>query len=375
LIKKINLAVIPLCILLFLILLSPALAQGQAQGQITVSASDVQVDYPLTINFSAQMKSSSVISDIRLCYQFEQVSFAQAFSEVIVDFTPSATVKAKYSLDLRKIGAGALPPGAGINYWWKVRDNGGAKLETSRLKYQVMDNKHKWQNLLEGKINVYYYSGGAELAKAIMSAAQQALIKLANDTGVTPDKVISIYAYASSKDYHDSTIFEPEWSGGLAFTQFSTISIIIRPSQMALDISGIPHELTHTVIYQVTANPYSGLPVWLNEGLAMYSEGLLSPQFATPLKKAIQGNSLISVRSLSAPFSANGDQAYLSYAESFSLVDYLVNQYGPAKMAELLQVFQKGSQYDAAFLKTYGFDMGELNQKWKIWVTKLYMGG
>jgi hypothetical protein len=373
LIKKFGLAALALGLLIFL--LSPVLAQGQTQGQITVSSSEVQVDYPLTINFASQIKSSAVITDVRLCYQIELVSFAQVFSEVIIEFTPSAAVKAKYSLDLRKIGTGGVPPGTNINYWWKVRDKSGAKLETTRIKYQVDDTLHKWQSLKQGKINVYFYSGGTELSQAIMSAAQQALVKLDSDTGVTPEKPVNIYAYASSQDYHNSTIFEPEWSGGLSFSQFSTISIIIRPGQLALDISGIPHELTHTVIYQVTANPYSGLPVWLNEGLAMYSEGTLGPQFATPLKKAIQGKSLISVRSLSDPFSAIGDQAYLSYAQSFSLMDYLLSQYGQAKMLELLHVFQKGSEYDAAFQQTYGFDLDKLNDQWKTWVTKLYTGG
>jgi hypothetical protein len=373
LIKKIGLIAIALG--LILVLISPVMVQGQSQGQITVSGSEAQVNYPQTINFSAQIKSSAVISDIRLCYQIEQVSFAQAFSEIMIQFTPAASVKAKYSLDLRKVGTGGLPPGATINYWWKIKDTSGAGLETAHTSFKVDDTQHKWLSLKQGKINVFYYSGGNELAQSIMTDAQQSLVKLANDTGVTPDKTVSIYAYATSQDYHNSTIFEPEWSGGIAFTQFSTISIIIRPGQLMLDISGIPHELTHTVIYQVTVNPYNELPVWLNEGLAMYAEGVLSPQFTTPLKKAIQGNSLISVRSLSDPFSANGDQANLSYAQSFSLIDYLISQYGSAKMSELLQVFHQGSEYDAAFLETYGFDMDQLNTQWKTWVAKLYSGG
>jgi hypothetical protein len=61
LIKKFGLAALALGLLIFL--LSPVLAQGQTQGQITVSSSEVQVDYPLTINFASQIKSSAVLSD------------------------------------------------------------------------------------------------------------------------------------------------------------------------------------------------------------------------------------------------------------------------------------------------------------------------
>jgi hypothetical protein len=45
------------------------------------------------------------------------------------------------------------------------------------------------------------------------------------------------------------------------------------------------------------------------------------------------------------------------------------------KMLDILNTFQKGSEYDAALRNTYGIDMDKLNDQWKIWVTKLYTGG
>ena len=48
------------------------------------------------------------------------------------------------------------------------------------------------------------------------------------------------------------------------------------------------HELTHTSLYQVTFNPYNGLPYWLNEGLAMYHiRRAFTSQFTTPFINAI----------------------------------------------------------------------------------------
>jgi hypothetical protein len=205
-----------------------------------------------------------------------------------------------------------------------------------------------------------------------MSAAQQALAQMAANTGASPDKVINIYIYASSKDLQGSMIYPNEWTGGVAFTRYNVVAIGISPNDLSWGQGAMTHELTHIVIHQVIFNPYSDLPVWLNEGLAMYSEGSLTSQFTVPLKSAISRNTLISVRSIASPFSADSNKANLSYAESYSLVDYLVKQYGPPRMLNLLQTFQSGSTYDGAFQKVYGFDMDGLNSQWRAWVPDQY---
>ena len=104
----------------------------------------------------------------------------------------------------------------------------------------------------------------------------------------------------------------------------------------------------------------------------MYSEGILSPQYTGPLSTAVSQDNLLSVRTISSPFSAFGNKSILSYAESFSLVDYLIAEYGSEKMSELLNIFKQGSTFDGAFLNVYGFDMDGLNNLWEPWVKAQY---
>ncbi|OGO18476.1 MAG: hypothetical protein A2Z15_07915 [Chloroflexi bacterium RBG_16_50_11] len=162
-------------------------------------------------------------------------------------------------------------------------------------------------------------------------------------------------------------IFAQEWTGGVAFSQYGTIAIGIGTSQGELDWGKrtIAHELTHLVVNQVTSNPYNYLPNWLNEGLAMTSEGELELSFVLALSSAEAEDRLISVRSLSSPFSTYADQAVLAYAESYEIVFYLIDKYGREKMFELLHTFKQGSGYDEALLKVYGFNMDELNSLWQ----------
>ena len=128
-------------------------------------------------------------------------------------------------------------------------------------------------------------------------------------------------------------IYPSEWTGGVSFFQYNIITIGVSPSNLTWGEGAMTHELTHNVIGQVVFNPYDDLPVWLNEGLAMYNQGPLTSQFLDPLAKAIRNNQLLSVKMISSPFSAYSDKANLSYAESYTLVDFLIQKYGSENMA------------------------------------------
>jgi len=359
-----------LVLVVLLAILSPVSIHGQ--DTISVTNSSAQMDFPLSLNFSAQINSNAAISDIRLRYQIQQISFADITSEAVVTFNRSTNINARYTLDMRKIGG--VPPGTDVKYWWLVKNAGGKILESQPVLFHVTDSRYQWRNLTEGKISIYWYQGSNSFAQTLMSTAQQSLVKLEQDTGATPDSLINIYIYASTQDLQGSMVFPQEWTGGAAFTQFNIIAIGISPDNLAWGQGAMTHELTHIVISQMTANPYSGLPVWLNEGLAMYSQGLLEPQYSSLLKEAVNGNKLISVRSLASPFSATTEKSLLSYAESYTLIEFLITQYGSDKMLQLLETFREGSTYDGALQKAYGFDMDGLNEIWKAWITRLYNG-
>ena len=209
--------------------------------------------------------------------------------------------------------------------------------------------------------------------QTIMTEAQSALTTIVNTTGATLAKMVNISVYTSGADYSASVMGAPEWSGGLELPQYNCIFVVIDPNALAADLPAVAHELTHAVIAQITFNPYNTIPFWLNEGLAVYVQfyhATLPSQFTSALSSAIASNSLISVQSISDPFSAYANKANLSYAESVSIVTYLIDQYDPAKIDVLLNSFAKGSTYDGALQANYGFDMSGLFTLWKAWVVQ-----
>ena len=198
-----------------------------------------------------------------------------------------------------------------------------------------------------------------------MNACEEGLGRLTQDIGTYPEKPIKIYIYASASDLQGAMIFPREWTGGAAFTEFGIIAIGISPGQLDWGKRALVHELTHLVVHQATFSPYGELPIWLDEGLAMYNEGELAPNFKAYLQKAISEDKLISVRSLCSPFSAEPEKAYLSYAESYSLVEYLLDNYGQVKMLNLLTLLKQGNTYDEALTQVYSFDIDGLDSRWR----------
>ncbi|NQT32036.1 MAG: peptidase MA domain-containing protein [Deltaproteobacteria bacterium] len=365
-IKKIGVLALVLCLLVAI--LSPSLAQ--AQSGLAVIGSSAEAVFPSRLNFSLSAQSDENITDIRLCYVMDRAGFAEVISEVYIEFVPAATVDVGWALEMIKTGG--LPPGSSVEYWWKLTDDGGNQLATEPAQVQFDDTRYDWRSLTEGKVTLFWYSGDDAFIQELMAATQADLEGLAEDTGAELERPARLYIYADSGDLQGAMIFPQEWTGGVAFTRYSTMAIGISPENISWGKDAIAHELTHLVIHQITLNPYNDLPTWLDEGLAMRSEGMLGSEFSGSLGEAIAGGSIISVQSLCSPFSAYSGEAILSYAQSHSLVEFLITSYGQSKMFELLTTFKRGSGYDDALEAVYGFDMDELDSLWREYVNDKY---
>jgi hypothetical protein len=351
------------------LLLSPSFVA--AEGAIAVIASGVDVSFPNRAVFTVQAESYVDIVDVRLCYRVDRMNYAEVVSEGWADFAPASEVEASWVWDMTNAG---LPPGAEVAYWWVVEDDDGNRVETSPETMHFDDSRFTWNNLTStipegGGMTLFWYTGGDSFAQALMGTCEQGLARLTQDIGAYPERPIKIYVYASSSDLKGAMVSSQEWTGGVAFMDFGIIAIEIPPGELEWGEGALVHELTHLVVRQATFGPYGQLPLWLDEGLATYNEGELDPVLRSSLEEAISKDELISVRSLCSPFSAYPEKAYLSYAESYSIVEYLLDNYGQDKMADLLTLLSQGNTYDDALTAVYGFDIGGLDARWRATLT------
>jgi len=340
-----------------------------AAGPINCTSS-VTARFPLQLTFSLSAESTAKITGARLHYATTRETFVPAVSETVIDFTPDTGIDVSWSWDMRKTGG--LPPGAGISYWWTLQDAAGNTAETEPAVFTFADDRSTWQDITEGNVTLYWYQGDESFTTDLMASAQDALGRLEEATGARLMRNAAIYIYGSTRDLQGAMIFPQEWTGGVAYTDYGIIALGIGPENLAWGVRSIAHELTHMVVHQMTYNPYSGLPAWLEEGLAMYAEGPLESRFVYYLQNAVSAEALIPVRTLSSPFSTDPDKALLSYAQSYSLVEYLVETYGQPEMLDLLTDFREGKGYEFALDAVYGLDMESLNAAWRDYASARY---
>jgi hypothetical protein len=261
--------------------------------------------------------------------------------------------------------SGSLPPGATIWWRWRYTDETGKETVSDQKTITWLDADHDWKTIKKDKLSLHWYSGNQTFAQDLLNAAQGGLDFNRTKSGLVAESPIDIYIFANTNDMKDAILYEPSWTGGQAFAVHNIVIIGISKAELDWGRNAIVHELTHVLVGHLTFSCLGDVPTWLNEGLAVYSEGKLDPASQAQLDDAIHNDKLLTVRSLSSGFSEVSDKAYLSYSQSYSIVKFLVETYGQAKMTALLIALRDGATVDDALTQTYGFNIEGLEDAWR----------
>lgn len=351
--------IITLFLSLSLFLPTPAFASASAD----VTNNEVIFNFPDTATFRATITSNSEIQSVVLEYGNEQETCGEVIAKAFPQFTPSTTVNAEWTWEMRQ--SGSLPPGAQLWWRWRITDASGNETVSETKTATWLDDVHNWKTINEGRINFHWYRGAESFARDLLNAAQGGLAFNETQSGLVADAPVDIYIFANTNDLKDAILYEPSWTGGQAFPDQDIVILGISESDMEWGRDAIVHELTHVLVGHLTFSCLGDVPTWLNEGLAVYSEGGLDPASQQQLDDAIQNNTLLTVRSLSSGFSEVPDKAYLSYSQSYNVTKFLVETYGQDKMTALLTSLRDGLTIDEALMQTYGFNVERLEDEWR----------
>jgi hypothetical protein len=348
--------------ILFIALLMLLPARAVAADGIKITDSHTRAEFPERLSFTVKAESPSTINRIRLLYEVDQKTYAPSYAEAWPAFQPSQKVTASWNWDMRRSW---LPPGARVTYWWVIEDAGGNRLTSPRQALSFDDTRFKWQKIGDDKISIYWYKGSQSFANALLQSAREAAVKLGQDTGVSFTKPVSYYIYGSQDDLLSALIAPDEWTGGQANPDFNIITIGISPNNLDWGKRAVAHELGHLITNEVIPGPFSAyIPLWLKEGLANHAEGEQSDADKQALVKAIKNGRTATLRTLSSPFPADWMETAYAYAQSQSVVEYLINAYGKDKVNRLLVTLNEGNTINDALTAVYGFNLSQLDEAW-----------
>ena len=257
---------------------------------------------------------------------------------------------------------GSIPPGATVWWRWRVVDDLGQEFLSPKKEVIYNDDRFDWHMHSSDNITFNWYAGGSGFGRRLAESVSNGLANLQVGRDLTAPA--QAFVYESSEDLRGAVLFTQSWTGGLAFISHNILLIAVEPQEYETYIPGLIHELAHLLVNDLTFNCFGDLPTWLEEGLATYAEGDLTDYQRTALEEAISNDGLISLRSLNSSFPVDHSGAYLSYAQSWSLVNYLIEEYGWPKMRQLLDVFSDGATYEQAIERVYRMGLDELQAVW-----------
>ncbi len=334
-----------------------------AQDAIQVLADEHEHVFKGVMTFRLRAESASTISAVRLFYRNTGQTSANRAEPA---FEPGTTVEVTHEVDMAD-EENYLPPMIGVEYWWVIETAKGDRLKTEPVTFVYEDTRHVWDVLESDLLRLYWHDQPASFGQTHYQAAENAAEDLRDEFGVDPKDPISVVIYNSHEELMSVLVeSSAEWTGAVNFSGRGVIAIGLGSSAWMDRV--IPHELTHAMLDQVTKPPFGDIPRWLHEGLAMRSEGGMTAEERALLADAIEDDQLVSLRALNSAFADARDQAVLSYAESYSLIEFIIGEYGADQLGELIGVFAEGAHYDDAMLEVFGVDMDGMEDLWREYV-------
>lgn len=219
---------------------------------------------------------------------------------------------------------------------------------------------------------VYYKNASQVFIKQVIDKSEDYYNRIADDFGLKRfnfwlwDNRAKIYIYDTAKEFQDATS-EPSWSGGCAQVKEKTIKSFVSAKNFLE--TALAHEMGHIIFRELVGFDNAAIPLWLDEGVASYQEKLKYSGSDAIIRSAKSSGKLISLERLSSLGSLrnmDGSAATLFYAESFSIVDFLIKKFGKENFVFFSQNLRDKRNFEKALFASYPFkNTRELGEAWE----------
>jgi hypothetical protein len=334
-----------------------------AETNIAIVSNTAVEAFPDKITFSLKGNSPETIQAASIEYGTDERSLTTETNRTEIEFTKSTNIDISWGWEMKK--SGSIPPGATVWWRWVLTGANGKTFTVPKKTLFYTDTRFTWQVKKLTDMDIYWQGKDETLVNTLANEVQTRLARIQLNITIPAERKPKVFVYSSSEELRGAVLFQQEWTGALAYTTYNIVLTAVNTSNIEWAKGALPHEITHLMVREAIFGPFGNIPLWLNEGLAKYSEGPMTDDYKQILNTAIANNTLITIQSLSSSFPTASSGAYLAYAESNSIVSYLINTYGWEKMRNLLSIFKEGSTNDKALQSVYSLDVNGLDVAWR----------
>ena len=338
-------------------------------GSIYISADqeivkdfNVTSEIPGGIRFRIELFNNSDIEDIqvkfkiegRKSYQYEYLKLSK--DNLVIEHYFSTLQSSRY-----------MPPGSQIEYYFEIFYKDGSSVKTDKKKDVLLDSRFEWDKVSGKVVDVYFHGPVSRRAKNILNACEESVNDISELLGVDSNNRIALVMYNNYSEMFDVVVKKSQTQAGSLITEgqaFATESIVLVDGGARSALGVATHEITHIIVARATKDSYTGVPLWLNEGLAEYGNIEPDSGYDRYLEWAVDTNRLFPFSSLNR-FPGNPNLTLVAYGQSRSFIEYLVNEYPKQNMKKLMKGLSDRKSFDDSFLAAYGKTLNEVENNWR----------
>ncbi len=125
------------------------------------------------------------------------------------------------------------------------------------------------------------------------------------------------------------------------------------------------HEIAHLLVGEAERRGRHEVPLWFNEGVAVWSSGKLPRYDVRAYRRAVASGQLRPVEQLKHRFPSDPRQRGIAYEQSESVVRYIADRHGAAAVRRILQGVASGRSFPAAVRDAIGQTVAALEADWR----------
>jgi hypothetical protein len=259
-----------------------------------------------------------------------------------------------------------MVPGAEVVYSWELSDSAGAKVTTEEQRIVYEDTRFEWLELTEGNVTVHYYFGDEESQRTVLRVAQETIERFERLERTTVDFPIKVWVYRTAADMAPAVASRrasgPDDSVRTLGEVGAADTALVSRDTDFLNI--VRHELAHVVTNHATDHHLADLPTWINEGLSSFAQNDMLPSEAEAFELALRRNAVLPITSLGAAARGSAGDVSIFYAQSGSIIRFMVEVLGEEKFGDFLDALATDT-VDGALMDVYGFDSLGLENEWR----------
>lgn len=232
--------------------------------------------------------------------------------------------------------------------------------------------KKEWEEMKGGNFIIYYRNVPLDFVNTVMEEAEEQFRTVTENLGISRyqswswEKRARIYIFANEEDYTKNA-GQAVWSHGAA--EVRSKKIMTYPSASGFFDALLPHELGHIILHEYVGHMIP-IPVWFDEGVAMYQEKAKRLGAHDAVRKAIEKGEFIPLTDLAnMPLYKNTEieKVHLFYNESASVVNFMITQLGDQNFYRLCRELKNQRRFDDALSAVYPRirDIQDLNKMWR----------